>query len=268
MNTTDLSNIWKFDLIMGSSKDPKYGCCFMDAVSWYDTGMLGDHPVCVSPVLAGFGRSINDLMDGTSRQRLKSYIPKMVNSVDPEAEIRRALYLSRAALFVFAGDMLDSIDMYEESTALKSYHGVDVSSYDDMTPVRNLISGIRSKIEARIEDLEEIANSPLKSMVSALSQVLSSRPKTVLIRHYRDAIQSLDFAEKALVYADTVWSLQDMSEMHQKCGRCAAFAGKKTSPDMFLTILDTALAMGRHGEDFDTDKMASSNKSFLVASEK
>ena len=100
--TTDLNDLWRFDLRRGKSSDPREGACLLDAVSWLEYGTLGDHPPCVCPVIAAFGRRINDAMSDAGRQRLKVFLPRLVGTVDPSAEQARAEYLAWVAIRVFA----------------------------------------------------------------------------------------------------------------------------------------------------------------------
>ena len=86
----DLSNIWRFDLRRGNSPHPSEGACLLDAVSFFEYGTLGDHPACVCPVVAPYGRRINDVMPHAERQRLRAYIPRLAGTVDPAAKHLRA----------------------------------------------------------------------------------------------------------------------------------------------------------------------------------
>lgn len=94
---TDLSTLWAFELSKGNSKDPRKGACLLDAVSWLEYGHLGDHPECVCPVIAAYGRIINDLLPHAERQRLRVYIPRLVGTVDKAAESARTAAIGRHA---------------------------------------------------------------------------------------------------------------------------------------------------------------------------
>lgn len=92
MTQLDLNSIWPFELCRGNSKAPPEGACLLDAVSWFEYGKLGDHPVCVSRFLAGIGRLANDSMDGTRRQKLRRFIPRLPGTVDGRADRARTNY--------------------------------------------------------------------------------------------------------------------------------------------------------------------------------
>jgi hypothetical protein len=90
-----MNDIWKFELTMGHSPDPRNGACVVDATSWFHSGTLDDHPQCVCPVLAAFCRPINDGLNDQDRQKLKAFIPRLAGSHDPEAMKARAEFIRR-----------------------------------------------------------------------------------------------------------------------------------------------------------------------------
>jgi hypothetical protein len=118
-----MNEIWQFDLRRGASKHPRDGACLLDAVSWFEYGKLGDHPPCVCPVLAAYGRGINDAMSDTDRQRLKPYIIRLAGTVDPAAEVRRAEFLAWQAIRVFAPLALDAAGLDTEAARLRAAKG-------------------------------------------------------------------------------------------------------------------------------------------------
>jgi hypothetical protein len=90
----DVNTIWPFHLTRGHSKDPRQGACLMDAISWFEYGMLNDHPPCVSPILVILGQVANDWSDDGQRQTLKRLIPKLVGTaLDQRADHLRADYV-------------------------------------------------------------------------------------------------------------------------------------------------------------------------------
>lgn len=89
-----IKDIWRFDLTRGASNHPLSGACLLEAVSWIDCGEIDDHPHCACPVLAAFGRELNDGLNDGDRQRLRPLIPLLVGSKDdPAVAHARALYL-------------------------------------------------------------------------------------------------------------------------------------------------------------------------------
>src|SRR5262245_2190574 len=74
----------------GEHTSPEEGLCLLEAVAYIAGEKHSDHPACVCPVLAAFGRSWNDALDVETRQRLKDYIPQMIGTAGDGNEDRRA----------------------------------------------------------------------------------------------------------------------------------------------------------------------------------
>jgi hypothetical protein len=123
MSTTDLSNIWQFNLRKGNSPDPTQGACLLDAVSWFEYGTIGDRPPCVCPVIAAFARGINDVMSDGERQRLKAFLPRLPGTVDPDREQARAEYLAWQAIRVFVPLALDAAGLHQHGQTLREFSG-------------------------------------------------------------------------------------------------------------------------------------------------
>jgi len=56
------------------------GMCLMEATAYIAGEPHSDEPVCVSPAIGRYGRSLNDELDDGLRQRLKEYIPSMIGT--------------------------------------------------------------------------------------------------------------------------------------------------------------------------------------------
>ena len=118
-----IENIWQFDLRRGNSDDPRNGACLLDAVSWFEYGHLGDHPDCVCPVFAAYGRVINDAMSDAGRQRLKVLIYRLIGTVDPASERARGEYFAWAAIRVFLPLALDAVGKRDEAERFRNFSG-------------------------------------------------------------------------------------------------------------------------------------------------
>lgn len=105
---SESAELWRFPLHAGASKSPANGACLLDAVSWLEYGHLGDSPECVCPVIATYGRGINDRLGRLRRQDLRPFIPRLVGTVDPAAEEPRAVALLRHAARVVLPSALDA----------------------------------------------------------------------------------------------------------------------------------------------------------------
>src|SRR5579885_1976853 len=83
-----------------SSRDS--GVCLLEAAAWMAGEEHSDAPKCVCPVLAAFGRSLNDAMGDEARQSLIPLIPKLLNTRGAqELRFRRAEFLARSAVCEF-----------------------------------------------------------------------------------------------------------------------------------------------------------------------
>ncbi|MFT3665561.1 hypothetical protein [Piscinibacter sp.] len=68
-------------LSVGGHERPSEGHCLLEVVSMFAGEEFSDHPACVDPVLAAFGRRWNDaLTDQAERDHLKRYIPMLVGT--------------------------------------------------------------------------------------------------------------------------------------------------------------------------------------------
>lgn len=53
-----------------------------------------DHPACVSPALAAYGRALNDWMPHAARQALRASLPRLLGTAGDPARDRRRAYLA------------------------------------------------------------------------------------------------------------------------------------------------------------------------------
>jgi hypothetical protein len=121
-------------VIIKSGKHSSFaeGACLLELVAYVADEPFSDHPACVSPVLAAFGRRLNDNMRDDERQILRPYIAKLVRTVDPAQEQVRYRILCWAAVTEFApaalrlvkdeqcdafADQLEKLTRYDWETA-------------------------------------------------------------------------------------------------------------------------------------------------------
>lgn len=68
-------------LSCGFHDNPNEGMCLLEAASLFAGEDFSDHPACVDPVIAAFGRAWNDGMrTDKEREQLKQYIPLIVGT--------------------------------------------------------------------------------------------------------------------------------------------------------------------------------------------
>ena len=70
--TIDLATL---TLAKGAHGTREDGVCLLEAVAWFAGQAHTDHPPCVSPVLAAFGRNLNDILPDGKRQELVPLVP-------------------------------------------------------------------------------------------------------------------------------------------------------------------------------------------------
>jgi hypothetical protein len=71
-------------LSKGKHTSPDNGACVVELASMLAGEPFSDHPMSVSPVIAAFLRTYNDLLDDRRRQDLYGYAAKIVGSVGSE----------------------------------------------------------------------------------------------------------------------------------------------------------------------------------------
>jgi hypothetical protein len=224
-----LNDIWKFELKRGNGHNPKDGACLMDAVSWFEYGTLGDHPACVSPVLAAFCRGANDGMTDAGRQKLKAFIPRLIGSVDPENEKPRAEFLVWQAIRVFTPFWLEKAGLHADAKLLREF------------------SGGFKEAQMELDRIKQTAHTDTDrtSYVAAYAADAASRAA------YR-ASYAASFVAFVASYAAA-----DAADACSRFGR----------EPLLLTALDGALALGAQGEEMASERIKLANDAFQRARE-
>lgn len=84
-------------LSAGAHGEDDGALCAMEMVAYMERLPHSDHPACTCPVLASYVRTLNDNMDGKSRQKLLPILPLLVGTVNSELEVPRAHFFADAA---------------------------------------------------------------------------------------------------------------------------------------------------------------------------
>lgn len=82
-------------LSKGSHASRDEGVCLLELAAWWAGEPHSDHPGCVPPTLAAFGREWQDALDHETRQKLKAYVPRLVGasrSAEDEPKVGLASY--------------------------------------------------------------------------------------------------------------------------------------------------------------------------------
>ena len=106
----------------GSHRTPDAGMCLLEAVAYIAGEPHSDHPDCVCPVLAAFGRAWNDALDDEARNRiLKPFLPRLVGTRStPEVQDRRAFMAADWAVRTFTPAWLRKAGLHEDAAALEA----------------------------------------------------------------------------------------------------------------------------------------------------
>ena len=90
----------------GSHRSPEDGLCLVEAAAYLAGAPHSDHPRCVCPVLAAFGRALNDGPWSTNEARTDALGPLVALLAGSRATRRveraRAVFLARRALTAYA----------------------------------------------------------------------------------------------------------------------------------------------------------------------
>ena len=87
MTTLDLTTL---TLAVGSHNADSSEMCLLEAAAYQAGEAWSDHPRCVSPVLAAYGRGLNDVLPDDTRQRLVSFIPRLLNTAGDGLDEQRS----------------------------------------------------------------------------------------------------------------------------------------------------------------------------------
>lgn len=87
----------------GNHSSRARGACLLEAVAWFAGEAHSDHPACTCPVLAAYGRALNDRLMDEERQLLRPLIPQLVGTYStPAVEEARRKVLVQSVLEYFA----------------------------------------------------------------------------------------------------------------------------------------------------------------------
>ena len=111
----------KVKLASGGHSSPQDGACLLEVVAYVQRRDFNDHPVCVAPTIAAFGRTWNDSLPDAERQRLKRFIPLMVDTATTKAdETTRAWMATDWLVREFAPVWLDRAGLTEHAAKLRA----------------------------------------------------------------------------------------------------------------------------------------------------
>nr|MDT0658072.1 hypothetical protein [Micromonospora sp. DSM 115978] len=144
MTNLDLTTL---TLDKGAHNNRDDGVCLLEAVAWWAGEEHDDAPACVSPILAAYGRSLNDVLPDGRRQELRQFIPQMPGTRDDLDETRGYLALDWLVR-TYTPAWLDLAGLTVEAAALRDLRRiVDLAAAQAAGPV--VRSGAESARAAR-----------------------------------------------------------------------------------------------------------------------
>jgi hypothetical protein len=96
MKLTKAQKQWfeKWSPANGAHTDVEKGACLLEASAYLAGESFGDHPECVCPVIAAFGRAWNDSLSNERRSMLKPYAVKIIGTKATAATEKKRSYLA------------------------------------------------------------------------------------------------------------------------------------------------------------------------------
>jgi hypothetical protein len=248
--TFDVNTLWPYELRKGPSDSPENGACTMDAVSWFATGKLGDHPECACPVLAMYVIAGQDAMPDEIRQSLKPFIFRLIGSRDDEAIGVRTRYLALASVRIFAPLALDSCGLKSEAAKLRSLP--DDVSWAVAKAAANFAANFAAYQAAYAAKAS--ANSAVRAAYAAGYSAAYSANTAVHAVHAsaKAAAKNAAYAANSASYAVHASTYAANSAVHAANSAIGYSAAEAAVWQLYITVLDGALKLGKEG-DFDFD---------------
>ena len=119
--------------LYAGSHSPNGHACFMEAASQLANERWSDHPACVSPVIAAFGRSWNDSLPDADRTRLlKPFVLKVIGTnTGPEDDEIRAWMACDWLVRTFTPVWLRKAGLADDAAALENLGELTTSGLVD-----------------------------------------------------------------------------------------------------------------------------------------
>ena len=125
MRTLDIDTVV---LAKGAHDSREDGVCLLEAVAWWAGKAHTDHPPCVSPVLATFGRSWNDGLDDRARQELRRFIPLLPGTAEDGLDPARGLLAADWLIRVYLPAFLDAAGLAGHASGLRELAPIIISN--------------------------------------------------------------------------------------------------------------------------------------------
>lgn len=122
----------------------------MEAVAWLAGEPHSDTPQCACPIIAEFIRSWNDTLDDADRQKLKRYLPKLLNTKSTfGVEQKRGLLAADWYIRVYTPTWLTLGNLQEHADKLRALP--EITNWSNVTNAETLLSAARSAARSAAE---------------------------------------------------------------------------------------------------------------------
>ena len=133
MNSIDIEAI---HLDKGAHNDPDDGHCLLEVVAMFAGQPFNDAPKCVSPVLRGFGISLNDQWDDVQRQTLRPFIPRLPGTAGDGLDEARSYLALDWLVRTYTPAWLDLAGLTEAAAELRALRRIaDMAAAETAGPV-------------------------------------------------------------------------------------------------------------------------------------
>jgi hypothetical protein len=176
------------DLVLERGDHPEGdGVCLLEAVAREAKEPHSDNPQCVCPVIAAYGRILNDIMPDGQRQRLIPFIPRLLASRSTRAvEQKRAYLAADYAVRLFTPLALDVHGLKKEAAALRA-----------LTPITD-----KETAEAAAETAEAVAPAWVTEATAETgAKAAAVRAAAVAARATEWAARATEWAAEAAAWA-------------------------------------------------------------------
>jgi hypothetical protein len=126
----------------GSHSDPERGMSLLEAASYVAGEPFSDHPKCVCPALAGFGRNLNDVLPDDQRQRLLPFVPRLLGTADDGKLQERGIAAARWLITVYTPTFLDLAGIEHKLRELP------INSWDDVVAAQPQLDDAKQRAAA------------------------------------------------------------------------------------------------------------------------
>lgn len=125
--------------------------CLLEAVAWVAGEPWSDHPECVDPVLAAFGRAWNDALPDQDRTRLLApFIPQLVGTRStPDVQDTRAFMAADWAVRVYTPTWLTLAKLEDHAHALSELGELVSVESCESAMTRIAAAGVAARVAAR-----------------------------------------------------------------------------------------------------------------------